>query len=311
MDLLLILLGVALLYAGGEGLVRGASALGRTLGLTPMVIGLTVVSFGTSSPELAASLAAVLKGSPAVSFGNIVGSNIANLGLVLGATAAIWPLAVAARFLQRDMPFLVVVSLSMFWVVHDGAVDQREGLVLVAVLAVYLGSLIRKPAETEEVAAEFAREYGTAKLNVAWSLLLVAAGIGLLVLGANSLVQGAVGVARSLGVSERVVGLTVVAFGTSLPELSACVVAAIKREGDIVLGNLIGSNIFNILFILGVTALVQPVRVETQVVRIDLAVMLGLTLVVWVFLTTGRRLVRWEGVVLFVGYCVYAAWLFL
>jgi cation:H+ antiporter len=310
MDLLQILLGVALLYAGGEGLVRGASALGRTLGLTPMVIGLTVVSFGTSSPELAASLAAVLQGSPAVSFGNIVGSNIANFGLVLGATTAIWPLAVAGRFLQRDMPFLIVVSLSMFWVVRDGSVDRLEGLVLVAVLAVYLRLLTRKPAETEEVTAEFAREYGTAKLNVAWSLILVASGIGLLVLGANSLVQGAVGVARSLGVSERVIGLTVVAFGTSLPELAACIVAATKREGDIVLGNLIGSNIFNILFILGVTAAVHPLRVETHVVRLDLAVMLALTLVVWGFLTTGRRLVRWEGVVLFLGYCGYAAWLF-
>jgi cation:H+ antiporter len=311
MDLLQILLGVALLYAGGEGLVRGASALGRTLGLTPMVIGLTVVSFGTSSPELAASLAAVLQGSPAVSFGNIVGSNIANLGLVLGVTAAIWPLAVAARFLQRDMPFLIVVSLSMFWVVRDGSVDRLEGLVLVVVLAVYLRLVCREPAGTEEVRAEFAREYGTVKFNVAWSLFLVAAGIGLLVLGANSLVQGAVGIARSLGVSERVIGLTVVAFGTSLPELAACIVAAIKREGDIVLGNLIGSNVFNILFILGVTALVQPLRVETQAVRLDLVAMLGLTLVVWVFLTTGRRLVRWEGVVLFVGYCVYGASLFM
>jgi cation:H+ antiporter len=311
MDLLLILLGVALLYAGGEALVRGASALGRILGLTPMVIGLTVVSFGTSSPELAASLTAVLQDSPAVSFGNIVGSNIANLGLVLGATAAIWPLAVAAKFLQREMPFLVLISLSMFWLVRDGAVDQPEGLVLVVVLAVYLLLLTRKTVETEEVTAEFAREYGTAKLGVAWSLFVVVVGIGLLILGANSLIHGAVGVARSLGVSERVIGLTVVAFGTSLPELAACIVAAVKREGDIVLGNLIGSNIFNILFILGVTATVRPLEVETELVRLDLAVMLVLTLVVWGFLATGRRLVRWEGVVLFAGYCGYAAWLFL
>lgn len=310
MDLLQILLGAALLYAGGEGLVRGASALGRTLGLTPMVIGLTVVSFGTSSPELAASLVGVLQGAPAVSFGNIVGSNIANLGLVLGATAAIWPLAVAARFLKREMPLLAVISASMFWLVRDGTVDRLEGLVLLVVLAIYLRILLRKPAEPEVVTEEFEREYGDGKISVAWSVLLVLGGIGLLVLGANSLVQGAVGIARSLGVSERVIGLTIVAFGTSLPELAACVVAAMRREGDIVLGNLIGSNVFNILFILGVTSLVHPLSVDTQAVRLDLAVMLALTFVVWGFLTTGKRLVRWEGVVLFVGYGVYVASLF-
>lgn len=310
MDLLQILLGAALLYAGGEGLVRGASALGRTLGLTPMVIGLTVVSFGTSSPELAASLVGVLQGAPAVSFGNIVGSNIANLGLVLGATAAIWPLAVAARFLKREMPLLAVISASMFWLVRDGTVDRLEGLVLLVVLAIYLRILLRKPAEPEVVTEEFEREYGDGKISVAWSVLLVLGGIGLLVLGANSLVHGAVGIARSLGVSERVIGLTIVAFGTSLPELAACVVAAMRREGDIVLGNLIGSNVFNILFILGVTSLVHPLGVDTQAVRLDLAVMLALTFVVWGFLTTGKRLVRWEGVVLFVGYGVYVASLF-
>ncbi|MGB6334526.1 MAG: calcium/sodium antiporter, partial [Thermoanaerobaculia bacterium] len=281
MDLLQILLGVALLYAGGEGLVRGAAALGRRFGLTPMVIGLTVVSFGTSSPELAASLTAVLQGSPAVSYGNIVGSNIANLGLVLGATAAIWPLAVAARFLNREMPLLTVVSALMFWLVRDGSIDRLEGLGLVVALAIYLRFLLRQPAEPEAVTEEFEREYGGGSRSVAWSLVLVLGGIGLLVLGANSLVHGAVGIARDLGVSERVIGLTVVAFGTSLPELAACVVAAMKREGDIVLGNLIGSNLFNILLILGTTALVRPLSLETQSVQLDLAVMLALTRVVW------------------------------
>ncbi len=310
MDYLQIVLGLGLLYAGGEGLVRGASALGRAIGLSPMIIGLTVVSLGTSSPELAASLAGVFKGAPAVSFGNVIGSNIANLGLVLGITVLIWPLAVAARFIRRDMPFLLAISALMFGLVWNGWINRFEGFLLLIIHMAYLWFLLRRDSEPEQVTEEFAHEFGRQGLTVPTSVLAILAGVGLLVLGAHLLIQSAVAVARDLGVSERVIGLTMVALGTSLPELASCFVAAIRREGDIVLGNLLGSNIFNILFILGLTAIARPVAVETEAVWLDLAVMLAVTLVVGLFLVTGMRLTRWEGGLLTLGYAAYAIYLF-
>ena len=185
MDFLLLVLGIGLLYAGGEGLVRGAAHLGRRLGLSPMVIGLTIVSMGTSSPELAASLAGVFQGAPAVALGNIIGSNIANLSLVLGVTGAIWPLAVAARFIQREVPFMLLTSALVFPIVWDSRVSRLEGAALLAILVIYLISLLWKRApEDAEVSAEFDEAFGDRWRSVGVSLLMVVAGIGLLVAGA-------------------------------------------------------------------------------------------------------------------------------
>lgn len=311
MDLFLLVLGIVLLYLGGEGLVRGAANLGRRFGLSSMVIGLTIVSMGTSSPELAASLVGVFRGAPAVSFGNIVGSNIANLSLVLGVTAAIWPLTVAARFIRREVPFMLLTSALVFPLVWDDQVSRPEGVLLLAILAVYLIRLLWKRAPEEpQVSAEFEEAFGEGWRSTASSIVMVIAGIGLLVLGAQALIHGAVGMARSLGVGERVIGLTVVAFGTSLPELASSMVAAARQEGDIVIGNLIGSNVFNILFILGATAAVRPVMI-VEPVWLDLIVMLLVSLVVWRCFGTGSKLTRAEAVGLVVGYVTYIVVLFI
>ena len=310
MNLLFILLGVVFLYAGGEGLVRGASALGKRLGLSPVVIGLTIVSLGTSSPELAATLAGVFKGLPAVSFGNVVGSNIANLALVLGITAAIWPLSVSAKFLKRDVPFMLFTSALLFPMVWDRSISRLDGALMLLIMALYLRFLLTRTEESTEVTAEFEQSLGTRGTPPGRSLVMIVVGIAALVLGANFLIQGAVGIARAMGVSEQVIGLTMVAFGTSLPELASSVVAALRREGDIVLGNLIGSNIFNVLFILGVTSVIRPVAIVSQEVWLDLGVMMGVSFLVWIFLATRSRLTRWEGGLLVLIYVSYLTYLF-
>jgi cation:H+ antiporter len=310
MNLLLVLAGVCLLYLGGEGLVRGATSAGRRLGLSPMVIGLTIVSMGTSSPELAATLAGVLQGAPAVAFGNVVGSNISNLGLVLGVTALIWPLDVAARFIRRDGPFMIAVSALIYLVVWNSVIGRSEGIALLVILTLFLGSLLRRPSEALEIETEFKEAFGQPTLSPWVSITAIVVGIGLLVIGAKILIIGAVGLATTLGISERVIGLTLVALGTSLPELASSVVAAIHREGDVVIGNLIGSNIFNILLILGMTAVVSPIPVDAQSIWIDLHVMMGISILAWFFLRSQSHLGRLEGALLIVAYAAYIGFLF-
>ncbi len=307
MHLALIALGILFLYLGGEAMVRGASSLARTLGLRPMVIGLTVVSFATSSPELASSLAAALRGVPEIAFANVVGSNIANVGLILALTALIWPLASRPGYLRFEFPFMIASSALVFWLVRDGWIGRFEGLGLLALLGLFLAYLLRAaqaPEADEEGAA------GPRRRSIPVDLLLIGAGIALLVLGARSLVSGAIELARIWGVSERVIGLTMVAVGTSLPELASSLVAAVRREGDILVGNIIGSNVFNILCILGATALVKPLAVAASEVWIDLLVMLGLSLVIWPLLVTRLRLDRWKALLLLAAYGAYLAWLF-
>jgi cation:H+ antiporter len=311
LDIVLVAVGIVLLYGGGESLVTGSIALAGRLGLSPLLIGLTVVAFGTSAPELAATLAAALEGAPEVAFGNVVGSNVFNVGLILGVGAVVFPLSAGARFLRREMPFMIFTGALMFWLVADGVIGRIEGVVLLALLAGYLVVLLRKQEEPPRVAEEFAEEYGEAPAPLWSSTARVVVGIALLVLGAKVLVLGAIGLARELGISERVIGLTIVACGTSLPELASSVVAAARREGDLVLGNVVGSNIFNVLAILGTTGLVAPIRVGVGLgVWVDLGVMLLFSVVLWPFLMTRGRLERWEGAVLLAGFVGYMVFLF-
>lgn len=302
----LVLVGVVLLYIGGEVLVKHSVILAKLWGLSPLVIGLTIVALGTSSPELAASLVAAFRGSAEMAVGNIVGSNIANIGMILGVSAIIVVLHTQRQFLLREMPYMLFTSaliLPLFW---DNTLGRIEGGILLFLLVLFLGWLLRygsdAPLPDEVVEAEAAPGSGL------FSMGGIALGIALLTGGAYSMVEGASEIARGLGVSERVIGLTVVAFGTSLPELASCGVAAWRREADIVLGNVIGSNIMNVLCILGATAVIQPLTIARGDLMVDYIIMMAFSLLLWGFLFTNHQLRRMEGSALlgiYIGYIVY------
>lgn len=311
MNIVFIIAGIVLLYFGGDLLVRNSSLLARRWGIPPVIIGLTIVSFGTSAPELAASLSAALQGAPEIAIGNVVGSNIANIALILGLTAVIYPLRASAQFLRRDTPLMIGVAILLAIFFIGGSLGRIEGAVFVLGLAGYLWLLLRVD-ESPDVQAEFVQEYGVKSQASAWLIgggaLL---GLAVLVAGAQLLVAGATSIARGLGVPELIIGLTLVAVGTSLPELATSVIAALKREADIALGNIVGSNIFNILGILGITVLVRPISLPFEQIALDLAVMVGLSLLLWPFLRTGLRLGRREGATLIGLYVAYVLFLYL
>ena len=311
LDLLAILVGVALLFGGGELLVRNASALASAWGLSPMVVGLTIVAFGTSAPELAASLTAALQGSPQIALGNVVGSNTANIALVLALVALVRPPTATASFLRREVPIMVGAAALLVVLLVGGTVGRGDGALLLLLLVAYLLVLLRPVEEKAEVREAFAEEYGRpARISTWAAALLVVAGLALLVGGANVLVLGATSLARDFGLPEMVIGLTLVAVGTSLPELATSLIAAAKRQSDIALGNIVGSNIFNVLGIVGATAVARPLRIPYEAIAIDLWVMLGLSVLFVPFLVTGLRLGRREGAVLVTLYLGYVAYLY-
>lgn len=304
MDFLFVIIGAALLHGGGELLVRSASSLARTFGLSSFVIGLTVVAFGTSSPELAATLASSLRGTPEVAIGNVVGSNIANIGLILGGAALVFALQSVREVVRREVPLLTLCALLLFPLLLDGWVSRLEGALLLGLLGLYLGYQFRKPTGGSE-------EGDAPQLPLWRALLGVALGTLLLVVGAQALVCGAVSLAEGFGVPERVIGLTLVALGTSLPELASSLVAALRRQGDLILGNVIGSNIFNVLTILGVAALVRPLPVSFGGVSTDLWVLVGFSALVLPLMGRRHRLGHAGGGLLLALYLGYVGALFL
>ncbi len=311
MDLLFVLLGVGLLYLGGDRLITDSSKLGGALKMSPMVVGLTLVAFGTSAPEMATTLNASWRGASAMAFGNVVGSNIANLGLILGITAMLYPIETHARFLKREMPIVILVGVLLLPVLDNGVVGRREGLFFLFLLIPYLMLLFRsKEEEKRGVEKTFAQEFGDGTVSIPKAALGVLVGCGVLVAGAHLLINGAVGIARDFEVSERIIGLTLLSLGTSLPELASCLCAARKGEGDIVLGNLAGSNIFNVLAVLGSAALINPIAVPTEGVALDLFVMIGVSVVVLGLIIRDRRLSRFEGLLLTTGYILYVGFLY-
>ena len=311
LNVLFVVVGVALLYYGGELLVNNAVRLAGRLKISSLVVGLTVVAFGTSAPELAATLAATVQGLPELALGNVVGSNIANVGLILGLTALLYPLQSSPSFVRRELPVMVGVGALLVPVLWDGVVGRVEGALLLLLLGGYLFYLLKLEPDTVQVGTPEAAGGEAADETPLWrSLLLIAVGVGLLVGGARLLVLGAVAIARAFGVPEAVIGLTLVAFGTSLPELASSVVAALRKETDIILGNIVGSNIFNVLAVLGVTALVTPVREDFARVAPDLVVMLAFSVALLPLMFARNRLGRLGGGLLLLAYVGYVAYLF-
>jgi len=311
MSLLYVIGGILFLYLGGELLVHGAVQIARSLGIRQLIIGLTVVAFGTSSPELAASLFAAFRDAHDVVLGNIVGSNILNIGVVLGLSALILPLTTDALFLRREVPFMIGTGALLFLLIPDGAIGRLEGLLLLTLLCLYLVVLYRERKGGEDWGGS--TDTGTVKMRpVGLSVLEIAAGTALLTGGALGLVTGAVEIAESYGVSQRIIGLTMVAFGTSLPELASCMVACLRRHGSLILGSLVGSSIFNVLAILGVTAIVHPIGVASPtIVSFDLGIMTGFGVAVLLLMARGLEMKRWEGGVLLGLYFVYVVYLFM
>ena len=309
--------GFVLLVGGAEVLVRGAAKLAAQFGIPPLIIGLTVVAFGTSAPETAVSVQAAYAGSGDLAIGNVLGSNIANVLLILGITAMVAPLVVSRQLIRLDVPIMIGASLLVYGLALDGNLSRWNGALLFACILAYTVFQVIKGRKDQRTTVndEFSEEYALheAPRPYAWAinLGLLLAGLVLLVGGANLLVNGAVQLARAFGLSELVIGLTVIAIGTSLPELATSLIAVLKGERDIAVGNIVGSNLFNLLCVLGLTALVSPsdVPVAANALAFDFPVMIAVAIACLPIFFNGYRINRWEGVVFVAYYLLYTAYL--
>jgi cation:H+ antiporter len=319
-DLLLLVVGIALLLTGGAALVRGASALAVSLGVAPVLIGLTVVAFGTSTPELVVNLAAAFRGSTEIGFGNVVGSNIANIGLLLGITAIVTPLVVHRTVVIREIPMMILACAAALVLAGGGFLGEvvagyarGDGLMLLLLFAVFLyytigEALTQRDARPTLDVPELVDGPPEQSATGWWTAILVVGGLAALVAGGESTVRGAIGLAEDLGLSETVIGLTIVAIGTSLPELATTLAAARKGAGDLAVGTIVGSNIYNLLFIWGLSVTVAPSDVPAGG-AVDLLVMMGFALMLLPMAISRRRLSRFEGTVLLATYGGYVMWL--
>jgi cation:H+ antiporter len=310
--------GLVALVAGAQLLVRGASRIATRLGISALVVGLTVVAYGTGAPELAVSTQAGLAGNSAIAVGNVVGSNIFNILFILGLSALIVPLAVAQQLVRREVPLLIGISALVLAMAYNGRLSLLDGVLLVMGLIAYtVFAIWQSRRETQALRAEYAQEYGGAvrehRMWLVWQVALVVTGLALLILGARWLVAAAIEMARLFGISELVIGLTIVAAGTSMPEVATSIVAAVRGERDIAVGNVIGSNIFNILGILGIATLVTPggLTVAPALVSFDMPVMLAVAVACLPLFFTGNMIARWEGALFFAYYVAYTTYLIL
>jgi len=319
MTFMLFTLGLVLLVGGAELLVRGASRLATQLGVAPLIVGLTVVAFGTSAPEMAVSVQSAASGGSGanLAIGNIVGSNIFNVLFILGLSAIITPMVVAQQLVRVEVPLGIGVSLLVWIMARDGVIGRLEGLLLFSgIIAYTVFAIMQGRKESSAVQEEYAQEYGTAARGwraTSVNLACVAAGLVLLVLGSNWLVDGAIAIARAFGVGELIIGLTIVAAGTSLPEMATSVMASIKGERDIAVGNVVGSSLFNLLSVLGLSALVAPqgVPVAPAALHFDIPVMIAVSVACLPIFFTGYTIARWEGFLFLAYYLAYTAYLIL
>jgi cation:H+ antiporter len=312
-------LGLGLLVAGAELLVRGASKLALSFGISPLVVGLTIVAFGTSAPEMAVSVEAARSGQVDIAIGNVVGSNIFNVLFILGVSALIAPLVVNAQLIRQEVPVMIAASLLLLALAADDGISRLDGIVLFGLLLVYTTFLVvQSRRATRATQKEYADEIGK-ETKTSWDrhwgvqLALIIGGLALLVLGARWLVEASVEIARAFGVSELVVGLTIVAAGTSLPEVATSIVATVRGERDIAVGNVVGSNTFNILGVLGLAATLAPTELAVQqsLLAFDLPVMIAVAIACLPVFMTNRTIGRWEGAVFLAYYVAYTAYLVL
>ncbi|ENY72156.1 calcium/sodium antiporter [Aeromonas diversa] len=316
--LLWMALGLVFLVLGAEALVRGASRLATLVGISPLVVGLTVVAFGTSAPELAVSVQSALDGQAGIAVGNVVGSNIFNVLFILGISALIVPLAVSQQLVRLDVPLMIGISLLVLVLGWDGRLSPLEGALLFAGIVSYTVFLVvQSRKESKAIEQEYEQEFGAKEENtpLTWArnLLFIVAGLALLIMGSRLLVEGAIEIAHYFGVSDLVIGLTIVAAGTSLPEVVTSIVAALRGERDIAVGNVVGSNIFNILCVLGLTSMVAPggLEVSETALRFDIPVMIAVALACLPIFFTGYTIARWEGALFLAYYVAYTVWLIL
>ncbi len=310
----LLAAGLVILVVGAEALVRGASRLAAAFGISPLVIGLTIVAFGTSAPELAVSLKSAWTGNADVALGNVVGSNIFNVLVILGLCATIVPLRVASQLIKLDVPLMMVASGVVWWMASDGRIGRGEGVALfVAIVGYTVLQVVQSRRANAAERAEFAAEFGVRPGGTAIQLLWIVVGLALLILGAQWLVDAAVAIASSFGVDDLVISLTIVAAGTSLPEVATSVMASIKGERDIAVGNVVGSNIFNLLCVLGLTSAIAPggVAVNPDALAFDIPIMVVVAVVCLPVFLTGGAIARWEGLLFLAFYAAYTAYLVL
>ncbi|MFT6398148.1 MAG: cation:H+ antiporter [Bradymonadia bacterium] len=306
--ILLLILGLVILYFGAEYLVAGASKIALSFGISPMIIGLTIVALATSAPEFVVSLLAAVRGSPDLAIGNVVGSNVANIALIVGASAILLPMAVERDVLRRDYPIMVValfVAIGLAW--SGSKIDRVDGLILLGILAFFLAACLRVALQQNRHfrATGQMRALDPADRKLGLQITKVVGGIIALVVGANLMVDNAVAIARHYEISELVIGATIVALGTSLPELATAIVAALRKEPDISLGNILGSNIFNTCFILGGVSMIQPIEVSEQALRLDMPVMGAIGLLLFPIMRLSYKVTRADGVLLLLAYAGY------
>lgn len=307
-----LVLGLVLLVAGGEFLVKGAVKLAEKFRISPLLIGLTLVGFGTSTPELVTSLQAAFAGSPGIAIGNVVGSNIANILFILGAAALIFPIAVAKNAFKRDGVVLALAALFCLGAVLSGQLTRWMGIAFIFTLAAYIWFAFQQDRKATNAASAGSAPADAPKPSagaIGLDLVFVISGLAMTMLGARFLVNGAIDLARMFSISETIIGLTIVAVGTSLPELITSVMASLRKQGDIAFGNIVGSNIYNVLGILGVTAIVKPIPVPAEIMRLDIWVMLAATALLFFAAISRWRIGRAEGAVMLMGYVAYVVWL--